>query len=361
MKLAQLVPRLHLGDAIGDNAIAIRNLGTRIGYDSRIFFLDCDSEARDQGFFIKDFHAWCDSETTTILHYALPSSLTPLFMSSQGRRFLLYHNITPPHYFSGYPLLQKIARFGREQLQMLKDNCDMAYADSEFNRLELEQMGFSRTGVIPIYVNFDRYSVSSDHVLESMFDDDFATILFVGRIAPNKCQHDLIRLFSIFKHYIHPKSRLVLIGKYDGFEKYYTQLVKLAVKLGIGDLHIPGRVTQQELVTWYRKADLFVSMSEHEGFCVPLLESFFLNVPVMAFAAGAVPDVLQSSGVLFYSKNDLTLLAETMEWLISNQSLRQLILQNQSKRMLEFSESRVAGMWEHALQSTEIGKSHSPR
>ncbi len=351
MKLAQLVPRLHRGDAIGDNAIAIRDLGKQIGFDSRIFYLDSDDDVIQDGDPIKYYRLWCDSSTTTILHYALPSALSHVFSTSPGRRFLLYHNITPPSHLLGYPLYQKIATAGRLELASMRNACDKAFADSEFNREELERMGFQNTGVIPIYLDFDRYRIPSDPILERMLEDDFANVIYVGRITPNKCQHDLIRLFSVFKHYIHPKSRLVLIGKYDGFEKYYTQLVKLAVQLGVGDVHMPGKVTQEELVTWYRKASIFVSMSEHEGFCVPLVESFHFRVPVLAFAAGAVPCVMSGAGVLFHDKSDLVLLAETMERLIADVDLRASLIENQNKRLESLSQESVFNRWVHALSS----------
>ncbi len=349
MKLAQLVPRLHRGDAIGDNAIAIRDLGKHLGFDSRIFYLDCDNDALLDGEPIGHYHRWCDRSTTSILHYALPSSLSHVFSDSPGRRFLLYHNITPPIHLLGYPLYQKIAMAGRAELASMRNTCDKAFADSEFNRDELDRMGFRNTEVIPIYLDFDRYRIPSDPVLERMFEDDFANVLYVGRITPNKCQHDLIRLFSVFKHYVHPKSRLVLIGKYDGFETYYTQLVKLAVQLGIGDVYMPGKVSQQELVTWYRKAAIFVSMSEHEGFCVPLVESLHFRVPVLAFAAGAVPGVLAGTGVLFHDKHDRVLLAETMEQMIADIDLRASLIEHQTQRLADLSQESVFRLWNQAL------------
>ena len=212
------------------------------------------------------------------------------------------------------------------------------------------RMGYQHSRVVPILMDFDFKGIDTNPVLQEMYKDDFVNLIFVGRLSPNKCQHDIIRLYGYFKKFVRERSRLFLIGKYDGFESYYTQLIRYAARLKLGDLYLTGRVSLQELVTYYRIADVFVSMSEHEGFGVPLIESMFFGIPVVAFRAAAVPGTMGDSGILFSDKTRMIEIAELIGHLVESADFRENIVFRQKQRFDRcFSPASVERQWMHIL------------
>jgi glycosyltransferase involved in cell wall biosynthesis len=138
------------------------------------------------------------------------------------------------------------------------------------------------------------------------FDDDWVNLLFVGRMIPNKRIGDVIRWFQAYRRWFNPRSRLLLVGSYGGFERYVAMLNELMATLHVTDVHLLGHVSNEELVAYYELADVFICASEHEGFCVPLVEAFHMGVPVIAYAATAVPATLDGGGVLLHDKDPIT-------------------------------------------------------
>ena len=349
MRVIQLLPALHQGDAIGSDALKIRDHFRDRGLASEILFIQADVEVASEGMHYHGFKQVDGPDTVTILHYALPSPLDDLFRNAKGKKIIVYHNITPPDFLKGYPLLQRLALVGREVLQGLHGVPDVSVADSRYSCLELEMMGFKNPREIPIYIDFGRFHCQPNPVLMEMFRDDFTNILFVGRVTPNKCQHDLIRMYGYFKRFVRERCRLFIVGKWDGFEKYYFQLMKLAEKLKLGDVYLTGRVDHEELVTYYRLADVFVSMSEHEGFGVPLVESMFYGIPVLAYKAGAVPFTMGGAGILFKSKQRWRELSEMTGFVAAHGDLRNAVLKKQRERLTYFSENSVGKLWDQAV------------
>jgi len=346
----QLLPAFHLRDAIGDEARFLSQLAKSLGYRSHIFCLEADAGAMSDVTPLADFAACDGPDAINLLHYALPSPLSDMLRGSRGHKILLYHNITPPHWFASESReLVHIARAGRAQLVSLAGAVDLALADSEYNRMELEQMGFAPSGVLPIAVDWRRYEASSNPVLLKMFADDFTNILFVGRVTPNKRHEHVIRVYGCYKRFVRERSRLFLVGKWSGFPKYYTRLRQMVDRAKLGDVYFTGAVTQQELVTFYRLADVFLSMSEHEGFCVPLLEAMHFGVPVLARAAAAVPGTLAGSGVLISPVATPLEIAWVAHELVMNQPLRSKIIDGQREALAGYSSASIASRFQDAL------------
>jgi L-malate glycosyltransferase len=217
---------------------------------------------------------------------------------------LVYHNITPPEYFLGvHKDLVKLCFRGRRELTAYIGRCEMALGDSEYNRQELQDLGFANTGVLPVVPDFSHLDLEPNTMTSDPFDDGWTNIMFVGRVIPNKKFEDLIRAFHVYRTRHNPRSRLLLVGSYGGFEKYLTMLHGLVARLGTPDVHFLGHVSNEELTALYGVADLFLCASEHEGFCVPLIESFYKQVPVLAYAATAVPATMDGGGVLYDTKD----------------------------------------------------------
>ncbi|HVR69338.1 MAG TPA: glycosyltransferase family 4 protein [Vicinamibacteria bacterium] len=342
MRIDQWVPALHRGDAIGDSARLMRDAFRRWGHQADVYALQLDDDLQGDG---RPFSEWRPggADDVVILHFALPSPLTAALRAHAGRRVLLHHNITPPQFFLGYdPEMVRICAIGREEWKRLRGEVDLALADSEFSRRELEEAGFARTGVLPILLDFDRYRGPSAPALEAMLRDGRTNLLFVGRITPNKRQEDLVRLAAYWKRFISPDLRLVLVGKLPRRRHYLDALQSFVHDEGFTpwEVVLTGHVTHAELLACYRAAALFVSMSEHEGFGVPLVEAMLMRVPILTYAAAAVADTLGPAGVQFTEKR-YEEMAEVGHRLTTDAALRAAVLAGQDERLRDFTPESV--------------------
>ena len=338
----QWVPAAHQGDAIGDSARRVRALLREAGHQSELYALTMDDALRD------DVRPFADPAATrgdlTIFHYALPSPMTDAFGRLPHGRVLQYHNVTPASFFAPYdPEMFRLAVLGRRELGTLAGRVDLALGDSEYNRRELEALGFRRTGVLPIAVDTARLTGAPRvPALEHLLDDGLVNFLFVGRIAPNKRIEDHLKLAEHYKRYVDAYYRFIFVGRYDGVPRYYAMVRALLAEYRmLGERFIfTGPVPDAELAAYYRAASVYVSLSEHEGFCVPLVEAMAMDVPVLAFAAGAVPDTLGGAGVQFWPK-DLEQAAELLGLLAFEDRVRDPILDQQRRRLDAFGEAAI--------------------
>jgi glycosyltransferase involved in cell wall biosynthesis len=350
MKIHQWVPAAHRGDAIGDSARTVRDLLRGLGHNSEIFALTIDDDLRG------DVRPFSDPAAArgdvTIFHFALPSPMTDAFARLAGAKVLQYHNITPAAFFAPYdPGLFRLAALGRQELATLATRVDLALGDSEFNRRELEALGFPATGVLPIAVNTDRLtSAPSRPALERILSDGLINILFVGRIVPNKKIEDHIRLAELYKRYVDSYYRFIFVGRYDGLPRYYAQVRALIAEYDMlpDRFWFTGPVPDEDLAAFYRWADAYVSLSEHEGFCVPLVEAMASDVPIVAYAAGAVPETLGGAGLLFTPK-DLEVAAELLGTVVYDHGVRARVLEGQRRRLQDFAPARIEAQLVDAL------------
>ncbi len=351
MRIDQWVPALHRGDAIGDSARLMRDAFRRWGFAADVYALELDVDLAGDG---RDFAEWKAGgpDDVVILHYAVPSLLTAALREQRCRRILLHHNITPPEFFAGWdPEMVRICREGRAALGTLVGHVDLALGDSEFNRGELAEAGFHRTGVLPIYVDFARYRRAPGRVLLRQLRDGRVNLLFVGRVAPNKRHEDLIKLASYWRRFIDPNLRLLLVGKLPrrrtgGGEPlprhYFDALQSLTYEEGFtpAEVVFAGHVPHGDLLACYSAAHVFVSMSEHEGFGVPLVEAMLMDVPVLAHAAAAVPFTLDGAGVRFEAKR-FDEVGEMAHALAHDAALREAVLAGQRRRLAAFAPESV--------------------
>jgi glycosyltransferase involved in cell wall biosynthesis len=342
MRINQWVPAAHKGDAIGDSARRVRDLLRAMGHDSDVYALTIDDELRH------DVRRFTDPAAArgdlTIFHYALPSAMTEAFAALPSGRVLQYHNVTPAAYFAPYdPALFRLATLGREEVKTLAGRVDLALGDSEYNRSELEAFGFARTGVFPIAVDTARITrPTARPALDKILDDRFVNFLFVGRIAPNKKIEDIIRLAEVYKRYVDAYYRFIFVGRFDVVPRYYSMIRALMAEYRFLNERFvfTGAVPDEELAVYYRHAAVYISMSEHEGFCVPLIEAMAADVPVLAYAAAAVPDTLGGAGVQFAPK-DLEQTAELLGALTFDDRLRADVIAGQRRRLADFGDARI--------------------
>jgi glycosyltransferase involved in cell wall biosynthesis len=331
-KVHQILATLGYGDAIGHEVLGIHRTLRAAGYDSEIIVETADPRLEDLTVDYRDIVNDVGPDDLLIHHFSLGSRASRTAYALPARMALIYHNITPPEYFLGvHEQLVRQCYHGRRELTAYRTRCEIALGDSEFNRQELETLGFDPTGVLHVVPDFSHLDVTPDQRTLDAFDDEWTNILFVGRLIPNKRPDDLIRFFHSFKN-INPRSRLILAGSYGGFDKYLAQLHALIAALGVKDVHILGQVTNEQLTALYDSADLFLCASEHEGFCVPLVEAFHKRVPVLAYAATAVPATMDGGGVLYEHKSPRRV-AKLMESLTGDPELAERVLMAQDEAL----------------------------
>ena len=344
MVVNQWVPSAHRGDAVGDSARRVRGLLRAMGHTADLFALAIDDDL------VGDVRPFADPASrggdVTILHFAVPSPMSAAFAALPGGRVLQYHNITPARFFAPYDqgLAQMTAR-GRQELASLAGHTDLALGDSEFNRLELEALGFEPTGVVPIAVDVERIRRGPARLpLEAALDDDKVNVLFVGRLVPHKRIEDYVCLARMYEQYIDDRCRFIFVGRTDGVPAYYARIWALIDRYRMKPERFlfTGTVADDELAAYYRAADVYLSLSEHEGFSVPLVEAMAADVPILAYDSTAVPETLGGAGVLF-SPKDLEHAAELVEILADDEDVRAAVIAGQRARLGRFGDARMAG------------------
>ena len=337
----QFVATLDHGDAIGNHALAIRDFLRQRDYASEIFAWRAGKGMRKHCRHYLDYPQWSSPNNVVIYHFGVSSPITGFFVKAPDRKVIIYHNITPEDFFEGISdRIYHTLKNGRRELASISAKVDLAIAVSEYNRKELVEFGFRNTVTVPLLLDFGLYSVAPDASTMSKYKDGSVNVIFVGRISPNKKQEDVIRAFSVYKKYVNNKSRLFIIGQNRQVPEYNLLLNRLIGVLGVEDVHLTGGVSQAELNAYYSIADLFLCMSEHEGFCIPLIECMHFGVPALAYDSSAVSATLDSSAVLFNEK-DLAAIAEMMNMIVTDENLRARIIEEQRKRLARFQREKV--------------------
>ena len=303
MTPTRVVHQFHSGSASGDaitNAMLLIRAELRaLGYRSEIFVEHLDTSLEQVLFPIDDMPDGDDY--VLILHLSMGFDAYDRILRLPAQKVLIYHNITPPEFFEGAPDIQRYIRLGRDQLAALRGCVSAALADSDYNAVELRRLGFDDPRACTIL--FDLAALRRRGPAARRVEGKPFTLLFVGRVVANKGQHDLVEAFGVFRKMTSQPTRLVLVGREDGIGAAYAQALRARVHaLGLDDaVEITGLVSDEDLQAHYREADLYVSLSRHEGFGVPLVEAAAIGLPVLAWAAGAVAFTLGTDAGLLRS------------------------------------------------------------
>ncbi len=351
--LHQFTEGMYPGDAVSDHAFLIQRWLRDMGFASNIYATKFNPALAGQVLPVKEYHP-LRQERFVIYHHAVGSQMAESLERFNSPQILIYHNITPPEFYEDSdPVLSEQLKKGRKQLAQMRERTILAVGDSRFNELELQSLGYRNTAVLPIVLDQSQYDLSINDDLAAQVRAARPVLLFVGRLEPHKKQEDLITLLYHYRR-LEPNARLILVGSLQN-EAYVTWLAELARSLGLkeGAVLFAGHVSQQELVTFYKSADLFVSMSEHEGFGKPLIESMYLGLPVLAYASTAVPSTMGKAGILFNQKIPESL-AELVDRLVHDQQLRKRMITRQKMRAQDFSEPNVREMWESIIEQSVI-------
>lgn len=342
----QFVPALLAGDAVGGHVLEIRRLIRTLGVASDIYVETIDlglapREARHFSLYPKH-RAPGD---VLVYHLAIASELADFLYGRPEPLVVDYHNITPHTFFKGWDVRGATAQaWALRQAARLADRAVLALADSAFNQAELVALGYGETTVVPILVNLDAFDAQVDEMalarLRQVKAAGGADLLCVGRISPNKAQHDVVKGFLAYRRLYDPKARLHLVGRPQS-PLYGAALRGYVDDLGLSSaVNLAEGVSQAELAAYYQVADVLVSCSDHEGFCVPLLEAMHQGVPVVAFRAAAVPETLGSAGLLLESKAPLVT-AAGIDRVVRDSELRSFLVAVGRSRLEAFSAERV--------------------
>jgi glycosyltransferase involved in cell wall biosynthesis len=325
----QILATLGDGDAIGHEVRGFTRALRSAGFESEIFVETAHPRVEHLTADYRDMVGRVGPDDLLIHHFSLGSRASRTAFALPCRMMLVYHNITPPEYFLGvHEHLVRQCYHGRREILAYRSRVELAVGASEFSRRELEAMGFSRTAVIPPVPDLSHLDAVPDSRVLDAFDDEWTNILFVGRVVPNKRPDQLIRTFDFYHRRFNPRSRLLLAGSHRFFEPYLASLHHLVAELGAPDVHILGEVSDEELSALYDVADVFLCASEHEGFCVPIVEAFTAGVPVVALSATAVPETLDGGGVL-YERHDPARVAAIVDALVSDEACEARVVRAQ--------------------------------
>ncbi|MBR0085296.1 MAG: glycosyltransferase family 4 protein [Lachnospiraceae bacterium] len=339
MRIFQTIPVIAYGDAVSNDALALEKVIKEAGHETRIYAKYINPPLTENAALHSDKLTGLKPDDIVIHHMSTGSSLNREFAGYNCRKIMVYHNITPPEYFDGFNF--ELARVNYEALhefEALADKVDLAIADSEFNKQDVIKAGFKCPAeVLPILIPFADYDKEPDEETIGKYSDGRTNIIFTGRIAPNKKQEDVIRAFACYKKYYDPGARLFLVGGHGADpDLYYEDLLKFTKRIGVKDVIFTGHVKFAEILAYYKLADVFLCMSEHEGFCVPLVEAMYFDVPVAAYGAAAVPGTLGGSGICL-DRKDPMLFAGVIDRLKNDPELKKAVVAGQRERLKDFS------------------------
>ena len=357
MRIHQITQTISFGDAISNHIYEMDLRFQKWGYESHIFVQRPYPVKHHRLASFDELGAFLDDPNDLfIFHYGVYHPGVELFQRAKGRKIVVYHNITPAHYYHHWDFFKEnICKIGRTYLSSLAD-CDLAIGVSDYNRQELIQAGFTenKTAVLPIFLTLDTFESLpiNEHLAQKLSQLHKTNWLTVGRIAPHKGIHNVIRIFYIYHTYLNPESHLYLVGS-DSMANYKEALVKLIQELELSQhITFTGKVSDAEFKTYYSSADLYITASEHEGFCVPLIESMYFNLPILAKNSSAVPETLADAGILF-SDLGYEEVASMAHLMLTNSQLNQHILSAQQKRLETFSPEHVESSLHEIIKQFE--------
>ena len=345
----QVAPTVAYGDAVGNDCFELQRLYWSRGVRSDLFAAEAKPEVAQ---FVQP---WRDLEkapvegTSLQIHISMGNDALWDIAKLPHRKTVIYHNITPAHFFAGVnEHARRYSEIGREQLAEFAKVAELGIADSEFNRKELVRAGFAKTAVVPIIVDWSAFDVAPDPRVLRELSDERTDILAVGQILPQKAVHKVIAAFARYREG-DPTARLWLVGSHAMSEAYLGQ-VRDAIRSHKLEnaVTLTGSVPMAELVAYYRGATALVTLSEHEGFCVPLLEAMRSELPIVASDAGAIPDTLADAGFLL-SDTSPDSVAAALERVVGDAALRKDLIARGQRHLVAFTPEAVAGDLERAL------------
>jgi L-malate glycosyltransferase len=355
----QFVPALLPRDATGDHTLALQDALRAAGWASDIYVEAAHDDLWYRATYFERYPERARPGDILLYQLSTASPVAGFLLERPETLVLDYHNVTPSSFYEGWEdhTSEKVAR-ARVEASLLAPRATLGIADSAFNAEELRRMGCRATAVAPILVDIDDHEPETDPATLSRLRAEHGSatvLLFVGRISPNKAQHQLVEALWLYRRWYDPEARLRLVG--PGVTASYVQAVMgLAAELGLsGAVSHDQDLTDAELAAFYEDADVFVCLSEHEGFCIPLLESMRSGLPIVAYAAGAVPETLGPAGLLL-DTNRPSEVAAAIARIREDPDLAGRLVAAGHHRLGDFAQGRVRARFVEVLSSVAEGR-----
>lgn len=342
MKVIQIAPTVTTGDAVGNEIIALDAVLKKNNISSRIYAHNIGEKVKKQ---VKDIKTLkhIHSDDILLYHMSTYSGFYNLIKNAKCKKIVRYHNITPSIFFERYnPKMKRFIEDGLAEIISMNDLFDAGIADSEFNKQDLIKYGYScPITVLPIILKMEDYSRQPDEeLMEKMKNRKGHILLYVGRIAPNKKIEDVISAFELYRRYYEPEAVLIIAGSYDKNDLYYRTLKIFTEINHVENVIFTGHTSFQAILAYYHSADLYLCMSEHEGFCVPLVESMYFRLPILAYQSTAVPETLGEAGVVTDTK-DALINAGIINIILHDNGLQMKMKQNEAERLEKYMPQHV--------------------
>lgn len=354
-RIIQLVSSLNYGDAVGNEVIAFKRTLQEQGYVTEIYANSIHKKISPEiAKLYKDMPPLTEDDLV-IYHFASECDISKDIKHFPCKVILRYHNVTPPAFFHEYDLkAEKATANGLQQVKEIQPYIDFCLPVSKFNMEDLKAMGYQcPMEVLPILIRFDDYAQDPDQDVIEQYNDERTNILFVGRMAPNKKVEDVISAFALYKDKYDQTARLFLVGAFQEEDKYYQRLQKHIEQLGVENVIFPGHISFAAILSYYRIADIFLCMSEHEGFCVPLVEAMYFDVPIVAYDSCAVPDTLGQSGVVVSEKN-YEHISQIIHEIVTSKDVKERIIGRQNTRLKDFDLAKLKIQFTRIIKSLNI-------
>lgn len=351
MKIIQVLDYYASGNAVANCAVTYHKFSEKLGFESKIVARLIDK--RDTYVEELTYLDELSPDDVIMYHLCIGTPLNNDICDYECKKVLVYHNITPPEFLEKYNLgLAGACEEGLRQLVMMRPYFQLCLADSEFNRQDLIRAGYDedKITVIPPFVSRKDFENEPDFDIVKKYRDGWTNILFVGRVSPHKKYEDLIRIFDYYKKNINPKSRLILAG--GVMDNYYERLSDYVKELGLRDVVFTKQIPFSALLAFYRTASVFLCASEHEGYCIPLIEAMIFNIPVIGFDAGAVKDTMGGAGILVQDKSPV-LVSKIIDELERNEELRGRVLERQNNYLETLTEDKLFERFRNWVQNLD--------
>ena len=325
--------------AIWNEALALGGVLREWGFHSEIFAEELHADLKRDASLFASYRP--QAHDVLIYHYSTGSPLTERVLVSERPLILFYHNLTPGTLIeNANPRMAAQLQRARVDLHRLREHTCLAVAHSEFSRRDLLDIGYDQSVMIPLLFSDALFAIEPDAATLARYGNARTYLLSVGRLAPNKRHEDAIKTLYFYRR-INPDARLLLVGAPDNMERYVVWLRDFARSLGLSEQVVfCGSVPDAELAAYYHLARVLLCMSEHEGFCVPLVEAMRFDLPIVAHHGSAIPETLGGAGVLIRSKN-FPVIAEVIDQLNTDSILRKQIVARQRRRAAELDRGIV--------------------
>lgn len=337
----QFTPAVSVGDGVSNGVFFTQTLLRALGFESEVFAFTIPDALQHAVHFVDA----CPDEADQVLlvHHALGHEFGDWIAQRRARKVLVYHNITPAHFFAPAHPVHRLSLLGREMLAEWQAGgvFEACIGDSEYNSAELVALGFDPVWTVPLLVDAQACRTRPWDASVAARHADRFSLLFVGRLAPHKCQHELLRVMEALLPHMNRPVELLLVGESASAE-YEARLRADIVARGLsGYAHLLGKVDEASLYALYRSADVFVCMSEHEGFGMPLIEAMLFDVPVLAVDFGSVAATMGCGGLVFSQDRSPQAVAATIACLANDAALREQVVAGQRARVARFSRERL--------------------